>query len=150
VRDLEQELAVFINDTSPKWQQLKRQAKAQMLMYFPSLKVQYRLDVTPSPIPKKLVDHSWQMRPEIPKVMDWVYRDHFPQSTAIESNEVLAQAFSQTRDDMQNSPSPAPTAQGLYLRPQRIERLQLIDADLHQRTLYSRVGNCWQSRPLVP
>ena len=133
VRDLEQGLAVFVNQTSPKWQQLEYRARAQVLLYLTTLKVQYRLDVRTAPIPKHIVDQSWHLRPDVPKVMDWLYLQHFPQSTSLE-----------------DPPTAAPSARGLYLKPDRVERLELVENAIHHRTGYTLAQGIWSSTPLVP
>ncbi len=150
LRDLDQGLGVFLNNTSPKWFELQRQTKAQVLLYLPTLKIQYRIDSAPEPIPKQLVDESWLLRPMVPKVMDWLYLDHYPQSTALESADQISRAFEQTIARLTDSPSASPSAQGVYLKPYRIERLQLLDDKLHQRVRFTLAEGQWQMCHLVP
>ena len=126
-------LAVFINDSSPKWAAMGR---VSALAYFPTLKVQYRLSCATEPVPATLVHNRWQDRPEVPKRMDWYYAMR-PQSSAIRSRAQLIREL-----DGLAVPEPLvapPSARGLVLVPFEIERLDLNQADgIHDRRRWRR------------
>ena len=71
LRDLENKLAVFVNATSPKWPGMGRVAA---LVFLASLSVQYRLNCATEPVSAELMGDNWQLRPEMPKKLDWLYR----------------------------------------------------------------------------
>lgn len=147
LRDLDDRLAVFVNATSPKFAHLDR---VSIVVWLPTLNVQYRLRCTTSPVPEALVAESWQLRPEPPKHMDWLYTLHQGQSTAIADREALLKALAGL-----SLPDPlvAPdTARGLFLEPDQIDRLDLGMANgVHDRRRYLP-GNPggWTEQVLVP
>ena len=126
-------LAVFINDSSPKWPAM---AQVSALAYFPVLKVQYRLACATAPVPEALVHGRWQDRPEAPKAMDWYYAKR-PQSSPVASRSQLIEEVGNL-----NLPEPLvapPSARGLYLLPFAIERLDLNQPDgIHDRRRWQR------------
>ena len=157
LRNIGGHLAVFVNKTSPKWSQLANHPEAQLLIFLSSISVQYRLDVSLKTVPKKLVNESWLLRPDIPKQMDWFYSKVQPQSSIVESRSKLEHAFRkhQSAEDVEQSPE---SAQGLFLIPHRIERLELSSNKIHSRLAWRLIlkGNKnkpvkhWQKEQLVP
>ena len=131
--EAEVRLAVFINDSSPKWPAMQR---VSALVYLPSLKVQYRLSCTSEPVPEALVHSRWQERPDAPKRMDWYYAQR-PQSSPVASRKQLL-------DEVEGLKVPSPliapsSARGLYLNPFDIERLDLNQANgIHDRRRWHR------------
>jgi pyridoxamine 5'-phosphate oxidase len=149
LRELEGRLAVFGNDTSPKWQQIERSGSLAAVVWLPSLDVQYRLQCTTRPVAKALLQQSWQLRPEAPKRMDWFYTRVQPQSSAIDSRVSLLDALNELR---LREPLVAPrTAAGVYLEPTLIERLDLGMADgIHDRRAFRHHPGGWHEITLVP
>ena len=147
LRDVGEDLAIFINATSPKWSSL--QDSASVLTYWPSVQIQYRLQVTTELVDPDFVAESWQLRPDAPKRMDWFYTNEQAQSTDISSRErLLEEALGLELPDPLVAPA---TARGLLLRPYKIERLDLTqDNGIHDRTLYQWSGNSWVATTLVP
>ncbi len=147
LRDMEERLAVFVNATSPKWSQLH--SGFAVLTYWPSVQIQYRMQVRPEAIPAELVHESWQLRPDAPKRMDWFYQTTTPQSTPVESrDELLAQVGSLELPDPLVAPG---NARGLYLDIQTIERLDLTQENgIHARTYSYLNDGEWHTRTLVP
>ena len=150
LRDLDGQLALFFSATSPKWQQLKSSDTIALLIYLPSLQVQYRLQATWEPIPAATVHHHWQMRPKIPKQLDWLYETH-PQSTALSAAELTALL---TSDSQSETPTAAPAAaMGIFVEPFEIDRLQLTTG-IHSRHLFTRSSSAnssvWAEQNLVP
>ena len=147
LREVEGQLAIFINATSPKWRHL--QDFVVLHTYWPSVQVQYRMQAAPSPVKQSVVHDSWHMRPETPKRMDWFYEQHGVQSSQIESREALT-----TKLDEVTLPEPlrAPdNARGLLLTPIEIERLDLTQTDgIHDRKVFRYRNSHWHSEILVP
>ena len=143
LRDLDDRLAVFVNATSPKWPSMRRVA---VLVYLESLGVQYRLDCDSEPVSASTVRTHWRLRPDIPKKMDWLYERH-PQSSQFDSREQLLAALAALPE-----PTDAPdSARGLYLAPQRIERLNVNHASgVHDRRQWQLENGTWRERTLAP
>jgi pyridoxamine 5'-phosphate oxidase len=149
LRDVDGRLAIFLNETSPKWQQLEHTQSLAIVVWLPSINVQYRLQCDSRPVAKQNVYESWQLRPDPPKRMDWFYTRIQAQSTPIDSRDALLEQLGklQLRD-----PLVAPrTAAGIYLEPFRIERLNLTMPDgIHDRRSFQRRADGWHEVVLVP
>ena len=138
-------LAVFINDSSPKWAAMGR---VSALAYFPTLKVQYRLSCATAPVSETLVHSRWQDRPEAPKKMDWYYAQR-PQSSTIASRaQIIKELGSLGLPEPLVAP---PSARGLYLLPFEVERLDLNQPNgIHDRRRWHRPVSSWEETVLVP
>ena len=147
LRDVGEDLAIFINATSPKWPEL--QNTASVLTYWPSTQIQYRLLAHTLPVASQLVAESWLLRPDAPKKMDWFYTTKMPQSAKAGTRQALLEQVNALSPP---EPLVAPdTAQGLVLKPFRIERLDLTqDNGIHDRTLYVHSEGAWTVETLVP
>lgn len=136
---------LFVNSTSPKFREFRQSSTVAIVVYLASLAVQYRLRCSLEQLPEGLVRASWQLRPPIPKRMDWLYEER-PQSSAIDSREELA--------DLLHGPEPssAPeSAIGFRLVAESVERLDLGTEDgVHDRRRYSFDGQSWSEELLVP
>lgn len=147
LRNVDDDLAIFINATSPKWTALQNTFSVQT--YWPSVSLQYRLQVSSVQIEKELVHDSWQMRPDVPKRMDWLYQQHRGQSSTVDSRQALLDLL-----DEVSLPEPlsAPEhASGLRLLPHEIERLDLSqDNGVHDRRRYRLIQDQWTVTTLVP
>jgi len=146
LRDVAERLAVFVNATSPKFDYL---ANVGVVVWLPSLNVQYRLTCTTEPVPADIVAESWLLRPEAPKHLDWYYTTVRPQGSPIGSRERLLEALA-------SLPLPEPltapdTARGFFLRPERIERLDLNQENgVHDRRRFTFGNPSWHEEVLVP
>lgn len=147
LREVDGQLAVFINATSPKWAHV--QTHIVLHTYWPSVQVQYRMQASAEPVPQTLVHDSWHQRPDAPKKMDWFYEQHGVQSSAIGSRENLLAKL-----DAVQLPEPlqAPdNARGLLLHPLEIERLDLTQPNgVHDRQLFRFAESRWHQETLVP
>lgn len=149
LRDIDDRLAVFCNETSPKWQQLELSASLAVVVWLPSLEVQYRLQCDSRPVPKQQLHGSWSLRPPAPKRLDWYYTRIQRQSSAIDSRQALLDGLAQLQ---LREPLVAPrTATGVFLEPTFIERLNLRVADgVHDRQAFRRIATGWRNFTLVP
>ncbi|MEM7100732.1 MAG: pyridoxamine 5'-phosphate oxidase family protein [Pseudomonadota bacterium] len=147
LRDLEGQLALFVNASSPKWNALQEQFS--IMTYWPSQQIQYRFMVSGDPIPHEIVAQSWDLRPAAPKRMDWFYEQMATQSTPIADRDtLLAQLDALELNEPLNAPS---NARGLALNPVSVERLDLTQENgVHDRVLFARVDEHWEQRVLVP
>lgn len=149
LRELEGRLAVFGNETSPKWQQIRDSVSLAVVVWLPSLEVQYRLRCTTLPVPKPLLHRSWHLRPDVPKRLDWFYTRVQPQSSTIDDRESLLDGLNSLQ---LREPLVAPrTAAGVYLEPDSVERLDLaMDDGVHDRRVFRRHAGGWREITLVP
>jgi pyridoxamine 5'-phosphate oxidase len=148
LRELDNQLAVFVNVTSPKWQSLLA-GPVSLVVWLPSIQLQYRLSCQTAQIPQHKVHDSWHMRPDPPKRMDWFYSEVAAQSSGIGNRETLLGAL----EDLQlpEPLTPPVSAQGLYLEPESVERLHLGEENgIHDRQFYRRTGSGWSVNTLVP
>ena len=153
LRDLElpqypDALGVFVNASSGKWAEVQANGpRAGVLVWLPSVQVQYRLRVTLHEIDKSFIDDSWRLRPIESQRLDQVYERH-PQGSPIESRAAL-QALVAAVDDVTLAPTPG--ARGWRLAVERVKILDLQDASrLHDRRRYERDGEGWRETVLVP
>ena len=144
LRETHARMSLFFSATSPKWQELQNRPTASVFIYLPSTQVQYRLRVQWQRIDDSLVRDSWQLRPDMPKKLDWFYQSH-PQSSAVQRDQLEASLTGH-----EPTPATAPdTAIGVYLDPVRIERLEL-SSGVHQRDLFELSDGAWHHSTLVP
>ena len=146
LRDLESRLAVFVNATSPKFSHLD---PVSVVVWLPSVNVQYRLACSTEPVPHALVAESWQYRPEAPKHMDWLYTRVQPQSTPVASREVLLEKLSSL--DLPEPLAAPDTARGLYLLARVVDRLDLGQENgIHDRRRFTLSNPGWREEVLIP
>ena len=145
LRDLDGRLAVFVNASSPKWPSMDRVAA---VLFLASLNIQYRLGCRTEPVPGETVQASWQLRPETPKRLDWLYEMR-PQSSVLASREqLLAELAAAPVPDPPVAPD---SARGLYLVLEEIERLDLShDGGIHDRRRWTLAKGEWREQVLVP
>ena len=147
LREVEGSLAIFINKSSPKWEELNNGVALQT--YWASTQVQYRMSVSTKPIDKEIINQSWQLRPEIPKKMDWIYQNGFPQSSEVTSlDQIRTETGKITEVEKLTATE---NATGLILTPQKIERLSLDTPDgIHDRKLFIYTKEGWSESQLMP
>ncbi len=150
LRDLDPGLGIFINMSSPKHHQIEASGTVGILIYLASIGVQYRLDARLAAIDPETIRSSWTLRPEIPKVMDWLYETRVPQSTALDSREALLNLYEDVQSTLPDDPGAPDGATGYRINPSRIERLQLSGDRVHERDLYIASSEAWSHHVLVP
>lgn len=146
LRWLEDQAALFVNATSPKWAAIAAEPRVALLAYWPSLKIQYRLDGTVTPLAAEPVQRSWRMRPPVPRKLDQLYESHAAQSSVLPAAADLESWLAATDEDPRAVPA---SATGLHFVPERIERLALHDNAPHDRA-QARAANRWQLERLMP
>lgn len=150
LRDLDPGLGIFINASSPKHHQIEASDTVGVLIYLASIGVQYRLQAGLAAIDPETVRAGWNLRPEIPKVMDWLYETRAPQSTVLDSREALLTLYEEVRDTLPNDLVAPAGATGYRIEPRRIERLKLSGDRVHERVLYEASNEGWTHSVLVP
>lgn len=149
LRQLEGRLALFVNATSAKWQELESTPSLAVVVWLDALQRQWRLQAHTEPVPRELIASRWQQRPQLPKQLDWYYNRRQSQGSPVNDRAALLGAL-----DGLELPEPLaapPEARGLYLLPQRMERLDLDTPEgVHDRRRYDRHGDGWHETVLVP
>lgn len=146
LRDLDDQLALFFNASSPKSEEFKRSESLSILLYLHALKVQYRLTATFAEVDPNVIAKSWKLRPLVPRKLDWLYATR-PQSSSVPSREALLDAI----DRIPETTTAPPTARGYALVPTEIERLDLDQPNgIHDRRRYKRLGDNWHETVLIP
>ena len=144
---------VFLNANSPKWRELEHTERYELLLYWGTLHVQYRVRGTREEIEPADVADSWSNKPHGAKLLDWYYETERAQSSLVDSRERLSAAVERLRalhPTPDTVPCP-PGARGLMLVADHIERLDLDDASrLHDRRLYTHGDAGWRERVMVP
>ena len=150
LRDLDERLAIFVNRTSPKSLHIERHPEVAVLVYLASASVQYRLNGALEPVATHVVHANWRARPRIPKVLDWLYRHHLPQSALVASREDLEALHRDVSNRVGDDPIAPDDAIGYFIEPSTIERLELATDRLHDRRRYTRTRSGWRIETLVP
>jgi len=147
LRDVDGDLAIFINSTSPKWPHI--QQRLALHTYWPSVQVQFRMRMQCHEIEPAVVRDSWRLRPQPPRLMDWLYHERQPQSSPIADRDTLLNALNELESsDPMEAP---PQARGLKLVAYEVERLDLTQANgVHDRRHFTRTSEGWKSTTLVP
>ncbi|HCG71248.1 MAG TPA: hypothetical protein DE147_12335 [Gammaproteobacteria bacterium] len=146
LRDVPEGLAIYINASSPKWQQ--SQGRVVIQTWWPSVQIQYRMQATCQELPAEHIAESWQLRPDVPQRLDWLYQQQAQGSVVSDREELLQR--------LQDAPAPQPLvapegARGLLLIPDEVERLDLNqDNGVHDRLRYELRGDTWQMHTLIP
>ena len=89
-------LALFINASSPKWTELANSESVSVQVYWPSVELQYRMQVKAETLNPQMVAESWQLRPDAPKNMDWLYQQQ-AQSTMVADRQALLSQLNQLK-----------------------------------------------------
>lgn len=147
LREIEGRLALFYNRTSSKHVELMNGGqRGSLLVFLPSIGVQYRIESRFEAIPRLVLEEHWQLKPDAAKRMDSIYERH-PQSTVIDdfaSFETLFAATVPPRKSPRNG-------YGVFVVPAVVERLELRpDPHMHDRKIYRREANDWRVQQLVP
>jgi pyridoxamine 5'-phosphate oxidase len=150
LRDLDARLALFFNGTSPKHAEVQLAVRHAVLVFLASQAVQYRMSVVLEPLPPVIVRRAWLDRPRIPKVMDWLYERHQPQSSVAPSRDHLDQRFAELHAELPATVEAPPNAVGYYINVERLERLELANDRVHTRQRFERNGDEWIASELIP
>ena len=146
LRDIEGALAIFCNATSCKVSEIRNSDRVAILVYWPSVNVQYRMSVRVEALNDEVVKSHWRQKPVITKKLDWFYERH-PQSSGIDSRGYLLQAILEMDEPVVAPPS----AMALEFQPVLVERLNLdTDEGIHDRQQYALEDGSWTVKTIVP
>ena len=149
LRNIDGQLGVFINKSSPKWNQKDQGISLQT--YWPSVEIQYRIKASCVTLDPKLIEQSWKQRPETPKKLDWFYQRAKPQSSKLEPEEATNLKKKLKELILPDQSETPDSAAGLLLEPFEFEKLELRSGDLpHNREIFVLIEGNWQHYPMVP
>ena len=156
LREVDGALALFVNATSPKWREMRHQARVQVACWLPSLQRQWRIDAQTRVLPHEVVARHWHRRPRVSQVLDHYYGTHHPQSTPLEDADVDARfgADMNALDAALSERPDVPTQSlAIALDVLAVDCAQLHPAPrLHQRQRWSRdrVDAPWAKTRITP
>ncbi|CAA0104062.1 Pyridoxine/pyridoxamine 5'-phosphate oxidase [Zhongshania aliphaticivorans] len=144
---------IFINDSSPKWQDIQHSNNVELHVFWPSLLQQYRIRGECHSVPVELIQQHWARKPYDAKILDHYYQDVQPQSSGLDSREALLKGINEIKRRYPNDadiPYPA-NARGVEITANYIEVWHSSTSErLHHRSLYQLKEANWDQQILVP
>jgi pyridoxamine 5'-phosphate oxidase len=145
-------LAVFCSRSSPKFEQLQNPESWELLVFWPSIKRQFRVRGRVEEIPAEEIRDNWVRRPHGSKLLDHYHARVRAQSTEIGSRADLLEEMSRLEQELSAEgeltfPS---TATGFRLFAERVEAWRESLDRIHDRRHYALVDGLWSERVLVP
>ena len=153
LRDIsEAGFTLFINKTSPKWRIITGNNRAELLLWYASIRRQYRVGGLIDALDQNIIEEHWPRKPAGSKYLDHAYETLGPQSSEIASRDLLLghiDALAKETDD--GSLAVPAAAGGIILRPAVIECLDLNQGgSAHDRRHYEKADNKWIETVLIP
>lgn len=146
LRDVNDQLAIFCNLTSPKIEEIEGTGTVEFVLWLQSIETQIRTCARVTPIDHEIIAQQWHNKPELGKKLDHLY-ERYPQSGVIESREMLLRELAV--DSLPDGV--ASTIGGYFLNPIAMEFLDLAAEDgVHRRIKYVKHGNTWELNELMP
>ena len=144
---------VYINDTSPKWSQLQKSQKYELLVFWPSIMIQYRIRGALNEIADEEMRQQWSKKAYSSKILDHYYLKYQAQSSEVNSREkFLDEVKALKKVYPENDIIPFPkNVKGIALKASSIEEWRESAEDrLHERYLHLFQNDDWQKRVLIP
>ncbi|MDE3235072.1 MAG: pyridoxamine 5'-phosphate oxidase [Bacteroidota bacterium] len=138
----------FTNYQSAKGNEIADNPQVALLFFWKELERQIRISGTIEKIGAKDSDDYFQSRPAGSRLGAW----SSPQSTVIESRQVIEDNYARYEQQFDNGNIPRPPHWGGYLvKPQKIEFWQGRSSRMHDRLLYSlQADGQWKLERLAP
>lgn len=146
-----QGIGLLISASSPKWRPVQS-GRYECLLLWTSVRRQFRVRGSLSPMPEDLVERYWQQKVHESRLLDLYYDEFGAQSSPVASREEFRAGIDALRRRHPTAdavPRP-PQLRGVYLEPSRIEVWHGSPDRLHDRCVYVRAGNGWRTQTLVP
>jgi len=145
-------LTLFSNKTSPKWEILTANPCCQILLWYPSIQIQYRLSGSCSALAQDSLENDWQRRPDKSKLLDYFYQSGHPQSGPIESRTVLTHGLKTLGKKMPVEELKMPASAGAFtVEIQQVDYLRLTqNEEPHFRERHTKKQTNWSTETLVP
>jgi len=140
-------LKFYTNYTSNKGMELEQNNKVALNFFWPSVERQVRVEGELHKLTDAESDAYFNSRPRESQIGAWVS----PQSSIIESREVLNERFREFTNKFEGQSVPRPSNWGGYLiRPKYFEFWQGRPNRLHDRLTYSLVEGNWSIGRMAP
>ncbi len=144
---IEDGLKFYTNYSSHKGQELEQNNKVALNFFWPTVERQVRVEGELHKLSDAESDAYFNSRPRESQIGAWVS----PQSSTIESREVLNERFREFTDKFEGHPVPRPAHWGGYIiRPKYFEFWQGRPNRLHDRLTYSLVEGNWSIGRMAP
>ena len=143
----EEGLRFYTNYTSNKGQELEQNNKVALNFFWPTVERQVRVEGELHKLSEAESDAYFNSRPRESQIGAWVS----PQSSTIESREVLNERFREYTDKFEGHPVPRPAHWGGYIiRPNYYEFWQGRPNRLHDRLTYRFHDGAWKISRMAP
>ncbi len=140
-------LVFYTSYLSRKAQELRHDSRAALLLYWPELERQIRVEGTVEQVGDEQSDAYFASRPRGHQLSAWASE----QSEIVDGRELLEQRLQEFASRFEGEDVPRPHSWGGYvLRPMRVEFWQGRPNRLHDRLLYTRQAQSWQIVRLSP
>lgn len=137
----------FTNYDSTKGQQLNENARAALVMYWPHLERQVRVEGSVEMVSRELSEQYFHSRPRGSQIGAVVSQ----QSRELKNRADLREAVDALDADLHDALVPLPDYWGGYrVAPDRIEFWQGRENRLHDRISFERDGDAWSIKRLAP
>lgn len=148
LRDVSENGFIFYtNYLSRKGKGINEHKFAAINFFWPELERQIRIEGELEKVSAKVSDDYFALRPRGSQIGAWAS----PQSSKIESREILEQNEKDFTEKFQNLPVPRPEHWGGYLlKPDYFEFWQGRENRLHDRISYEKMNNVWELNRLAP
>lgn len=137
----------YTNFGSRKGQQLQANPRAALAFHWKSLRRQVRVEGTVEPVTAEEADAYFATRFRTSQIGAWASRQSQPMGTRLELERRVAEFTA--KFGLGRVPRPDWWS-GFRVLPERIEFWQAGAFRLHERTLYIREGEGWQTQRLFP
>jgi pyridoxamine 5'-phosphate oxidase len=140
-------LKFYTNYSSNKGQELEQNNKVALNFFWPTVERQVRVEGELYKLSDAESDAYFNSRPRESQIGAWVS----PQSSTIESREVLNERFREFTDKFEGHPVPRPAHWGGYIiRPNYYEFWQGRPSRLHDRLTYRLHDGAWKISRMAP
>ena len=143
----EEGLKFYTNYASHKGQELEQNNKVALNFFWPTVERQVRVEGELHKLSEAESDAYFNSRPRESQIGAWVS----PQSSIIESREILNERFREFTDKFEGHPVPRPAHWGGYIiRPNYYEFWQGRPNRLHDRLNYKLHDGAWKINRMAP
>jgi len=148
LRDVNENGFIFYtNYLSRKAKEINEKNFGAINFFWPELERQIRIEGELEKVSTKVSDDYFALRPRGSQIGAWAS----PQSSKIESREILEQNEKHFTEKFQNQPVPRPENWGGYLlKPDYFEFWQGRENRLHDRISYEKTSGNWEINRLAP
>jgi pyridoxamine 5'-phosphate oxidase len=138
---------VFTNYESRKGRELTEQKVAALCFYWPSMDRQVRIEGAVEKVSGPESDEYFATRPRVSQLGAWASI----QSQPLDDRKTLEQRVADFDQKYEGQPVPRPPHWGGYrLLPERIEFWTARENRLHERLVYEKKGEGWETGALFP